>query len=183
MRTGLHRCGDYCTGLVLPCERKSPKQDRHSVGVTRQYCGQLGKQDNFLVAVSLSIANHAASLPVAYQLYLPREWAQDRARRRKHDVPWVKGVKSSPRAGCGKSACPGSMPPRHISTLHISPIYGGAAFHLESGAKPDLSRTSPESTRMTHLGSGVCIAAATPSNRQSEQFCTDREPSDRVYYL
>src|SRR5438132_12417728 len=45
-----------------------PKQGRHSVGVARQYCGQLGKQDNCQVAVSLSLANHHASLPVAYQL-------------------------------------------------------------------------------------------------------------------
>ncbi|WP_446719530.1 IS701 family transposase, partial [Inquilinus sp. OTU3971] len=48
-----------------------PKKGRHSVGVTRQYCGQLGKQDNCQVAVTLSVANHAASLPVAWRLYLP----------------------------------------------------------------------------------------------------------------
>src|ERR671911_2125477 len=123
------RCGplrDYCTGLMLPGERKSvepmaaitaparaaaqhqsllhfvgqapwsdaavlakvrdlvlpaiertgpieawiiddtgfPKKGRHSVGVARQYCGQLGKQDNCQVAVTLSLANRAASLPV-----------------------------------------------------------------------------------------------------------------------
>ena len=140
---------DYCTGLMLPCARKSvepmaavtapartaaqhqsllhfvgeggwsdekvlakvrelvlpaieragpieawiiddtgfPKQGRHSVGVARQYCGQLGKQDNCQVAVSLSLANRHASLPVAYQLYLPQDWAQDRERRRKAHVP------------------------------------------------------------------------------------------------
>src|SRR3954462_15691183 len=50
-----------------------PKQGRHSVGVARQYCGQLGKQDNCQVAVSLSIANHHASLPVTYRLYLPKD--------------------------------------------------------------------------------------------------------------
>ena len=54
-----------------------PKKGRHSVGVARQYCGQLGKQDNCQVAVTLSIANHAASLPVAYRLYLPEDWAAD----------------------------------------------------------------------------------------------------------
>ena len=140
---------DYCTGLMLPCERKSvepmaaatapartaaqhqsllhfvgkgawsdekvlakvremvlpsierqgpieawiiddtgfPKQGRHSVGVARQYCGQLGKQDNCQVAVSLSLANRHASLPVAWRLYLPQEWAQDCARRKKAHVP------------------------------------------------------------------------------------------------
>ena len=64
-----------------------PKQGRHSVGVARQYCGQLGKEDNCQVAVSLSIANHRASLPVAYRLYLPQEWTTDRERRRKVGVP------------------------------------------------------------------------------------------------
>ena len=140
---------DYCTGLMMPCERKSvepmaavtapgrtaaqhqsllhfvgqaawsddkvlwkvremvqpamerhgpieawivddtgfPKKGRHSVGVARQYCGQLGKQDNCQAAVSLSIANRHASLPVRYRLYLPEEWANDAARRRKVGVP------------------------------------------------------------------------------------------------
>ncbi len=64
-----------------------PKQGKHSVGVARQYCGQLGQEGNCQVAVSLSIANHHASLPVAYRLYLPREWAADGARRRKARVP------------------------------------------------------------------------------------------------
>ena len=64
-----------------------PKQGRHSVGVARQYCGQLGKQDNCQVAVSLSLANRHASLPVAYRLYLPQEWASDCARQRKAGVP------------------------------------------------------------------------------------------------
>src|SRR6266852_6284754 len=127
---------DYCTGLMLPCARKSvepmaavtapartaaqhqsllhfvgqaswsdekvlakvcetvlpaieragpieawiiddtgfPKKGKHSVGVARQYCGQLGKQDNCQAAVSLSIANCHASQQVrwAYEVGLPR---------------------------------------------------------------------------------------------------------------
>jgi len=140
---------DYCTGLMLPCERKSvepmaavtaparvsaqhqsllhfigeggwsdekvlakvremvlpgmerhepirvwiiddtgfPKQGKHSVGVASQYCGQLGRKGNCQVAVSLSIANHHASLPVAYRLYLPHDFAEDSRRRRKAGVP------------------------------------------------------------------------------------------------
>ncbi len=165
---------DYCTGLVLPCERKSvepmaavtaparvgaqhqsllhfigearwsdadvlakvrelvlpaierhgpiaawiiddtgfPKQGRHSVGVTRQYCGQLGKQDNCQVAVSLSIANRHASLPVAYQLYLPKEWAQDRVRRKKAGVPKEIRFKTKPRIALDQLqwACAAGLP-------------------------------------------------------------------------
>ena len=64
-----------------------PKKGKHSVGVARQYCGQLGKQDNCQVAVSISLASETASLPVAYRLYLPKDWARDRQRRKQAHVP------------------------------------------------------------------------------------------------
>jgi SRSO17 transposase len=64
-----------------------PKKGKHSVGVARQYCGQLGKQDNCQVAVSLSVASWNSSLPIAYRLYLPEEWAKDTARRQTTGVP------------------------------------------------------------------------------------------------
>jgi SRSO17 transposase len=64
-----------------------PKKGKHSVGVARQYCGQVGKQDNCRVAVSLSVATWSSSLPIAYRLYLPKEWAEDSERREKTEVP------------------------------------------------------------------------------------------------
>jgi len=64
-----------------------PKKGKHSVGVTRQYCGQVGKQENCRVAVSLSVATWSSSLPIGYRLYLPREWAEDAERREKAEVP------------------------------------------------------------------------------------------------
>jgi SRSO17 transposase len=64
-----------------------PKKGTHSVGVTRQYCGQVGKQENCRVAVSLSVATWSSSLPVGYRLYLPKEWAEDAERREKTEVP------------------------------------------------------------------------------------------------
>jgi len=73
-----------------------PKQGRHSVGVSHQYCGQLGKQANCQVAVTLSLANHDASLPVAYRLYLPKAWAEDDERRRKTGVPEDVTFKTKP---------------------------------------------------------------------------------------
>ena len=64
-----------------------PKKGKHSVGVTRQYCGQVGKQENCRVAVSLSVATWSSSLPIAYRLYLPKECAEDAERRKKAEVP------------------------------------------------------------------------------------------------
>ena len=165
---------DYCTGLMMPCERKSvepmaavtapertaaqhqsllhfvgeggwpdeavlakvqtmvlpvmkrqgaiaawiiddtafPKKGTHSVGVARQYCGQLGKQDNCQVAVSLSLANAYASLPVAYRLYLPQAWASDAARRKKAGVPAEVTFKTKPEIALDqiRAACTAGLP-------------------------------------------------------------------------
>jgi SRSO17 transposase len=85
---------------VLPAMQKSvpvvawiiddtgfPKQGTHSVGVARQYCGQLGKSDNCQTAVSLSVSTWNASLPIAWRLYLPEVWCQDAERCRQAGVP------------------------------------------------------------------------------------------------
>jgi SRSO17 transposase len=89
-----------------------PKKGEHSVGVARQYCGQLGKTDNCQVAVSLSLANHHASLPVAYQLYLPEEWSNDRKRLRKAGVPEDVGFKTKPEIALEQiaAACAAGLP-------------------------------------------------------------------------
>jgi SRSO17 transposase len=64
-----------------------PKKGSHSVGVARQYCGQVGKQDNCRVAVSLSVATWSASLPIAFRLYLPESWSDDKERRKRGGIP------------------------------------------------------------------------------------------------
>ena len=73
-----------------------PKKGKHSVGVGHQYCGQLGKSDNCQVTVSLSITTRYSSLPIAWQLYLPKDWAQDRKRRDKAGVPKDVGFETKP---------------------------------------------------------------------------------------
>ncbi len=64
-----------------------PKKGTHSVGVARQSCGHTGKTDNCWVAVNLSLATDANSLPLAWQLYLPTQWADDPQRCADAGVP------------------------------------------------------------------------------------------------
>ena len=64
-----------------------PKKGKHSVGVARQYCSVLGKQDNCQVAVSVSLVNKTMSVPAAWRLYLPETWARDARRRREAGIP------------------------------------------------------------------------------------------------
>jgi SRSO17 transposase len=89
-----------------------PKDGAHSVGVQHQYCGQLGKQANCQVAVSLSVANHAASLPVAYRLYLPESWASDAERRKKAGVPDTIDFQTKPKIALQQIewACAAGLP-------------------------------------------------------------------------
>jgi SRSO17 transposase len=63
------------------------KKGKHSVGVARQYCGPVGKQENCQVAVSLSVTTAQASLPIAWRMYLPESWAGGRERRKATGVP------------------------------------------------------------------------------------------------
>jgi SRSO17 transposase len=68
-----------------------PKKGTHSVGVKRQYCGRLGKQDHCQVGAFLTGVTPAGCALLDHQLYLPREWARDPQRRRRARVP--KGIR------------------------------------------------------------------------------------------
>src|SRR6516225_7882895 len=92
---------DYCAGLLVTEGRRSVEPMAAvtapaEVSAQHQYCGQLGKQANCQVAVTLSIANRDGSLPIAYRLYLPRDWTDDKSRRAKAHVPATVRFKTKP---------------------------------------------------------------------------------------
>jgi SRSO17 transposase len=64
-----------------------PKKGKHSAGVAHQYCGQLGKNANCQVLVSVTLARHEVPVPVALRLYLPKDWSNDSQRRKEAKVP------------------------------------------------------------------------------------------------
>ena len=113
-----------------------PKKGTHSVGVARQYCGQLGKQDNCQVAVSLSLANDGGSLPVAFDLYLPEEWANDPVRRTKAGVPTRLTFRTKPQIALEqiRRALAEGLPP--------GVVLGDAAYGVETDFRTALTALS-----------------------------------------
>ena len=85
-----------------------PKQGKHSVGVARQYCGQIGKHDNCQAAVSLSVSTWSSSLPIAWRLYLPEVWCQDPERCRQAGVPEAVEFKTKPEIALAQTGNPRS---------------------------------------------------------------------------
>jgi hypothetical protein len=118
-----------------------PKKGSHSVGVARQYCGQLGKQDNCQVAVSLSVATHYGSLPVAYRLYLPKEWADDPVRRTVAGVPDDIEFQTKPVIPCSKCAKLWLPACRRVSCWLIQRMATTAVFELGSPNLACLTRS------------------------------------------
>jgi SRSO17 transposase len=95
-----------------------PKKGKLSVGVARQYCGQLGKQESCQVAVTLSVATEHASLPIAYRPYLPEAWAGDPARRAMAGVPEEVAFATKPAIALGqvRQALADGVPPGVVVT-------------------------------------------------------------------
>ena len=118
-----------------------PKKGDHSVGVARQYCGQLGKICNCQVAVSLSLANDWASLPIAYDLYLPKSWAEDPARRQKAGVPAEITFRTKPQIALNQ------IEVAHRAGLELGVIGADAAY----GDLPDFR------DGLTALGLPYCV--------------------------
>jgi SRSO17 transposase len=69
------------------------KQGRHSVGVKRQYCGQLGKRANCQALVSLTLARAEVPVCVGLRLFLPEDWCGDAGRRAAAGVPEAVGYR------------------------------------------------------------------------------------------
>jgi len=111
-----------------------PKKGKHSVGVTRQYCGQVGKQENCRVAVSLSVATWSSSLPVAYRLYLPKEWTEDAEKRKRTEVPEEVEFQTKPDIALDQIRA------AVAANLNRGVVLADAAYGINTGFREELTR-------------------------------------------
>ncbi len=133
-----------------------PKQGKHSVGVARQYCGNLGKRDNCQVAVSLSVANDQASLPIAYRLYLPQDWAADSQRRQAAGVPESIAFATKPAIALGqiRQALADRVP--------VGIVLGDAGYGVETDFRVSLRGLGLSYALGVKSSTGVWAAGTTP---------------------
>ncbi|MGZ3603218.1 MAG: IS701 family transposase [Ktedonobacterales bacterium] len=110
------------------------KQGPHSVGVARQYCGNLGKVENCQVAVSLSVANDHASLPIAWRLYLPQEWADDARRRKAVGVPKDIVFETKPAIALGQ------LRQALLASVPVGIVLGDAAYGNDTDFRAGVSQ-------------------------------------------
>jgi SRSO17 transposase len=113
-----------------------PKKGTLSVGVARQYCGQLGKRANCQALVSLTLAGREVPIPLGLRLFLPQEWTDDlprcaaagvpddaviaAARARLRSPRWI----AYGRPGCGSAWCWPTLamaraPPSAIASMRV----------------------------------------------------------------
>ena len=139
-----------------------PKQGKHSVGVARQYCGELGKVANCQVGVSLSLVNRWSSLPIAFDLYLPKEWANDQERRKKVGVPAKVEFRTKPQIALRQ------IEEAVKAGLELGVIGADAAFGDDTAFRDAL----------TALGLRYCLGIREPTSVWEE----DKEPLPPATY-
>jgi SRSO17 transposase len=121
------------------------KRGAASVGVQRQWCGRLGKVENCQVGVFLGYVADAEHALVDFRLYLPKEWAEDRKRRKKAGVPGDVAYRT-----------------RHELALEMLRVRGGSLPHGWVAGDDEMGR--PAWFRRRLAADGERYLLAVPSN-------------------
>jgi SRSO17 transposase len=98
------------------------KQGQHSVGVSHQYCGAVGKSANCQVSVELVVSEGWVAAPLAAQLYLPRSWSEDAARRAEAGVPAEVAFRTKPELALAL------IEQAHADGVCPAPVLGDSAY-------------------------------------------------------
>lgn len=132
-------------GVIVFDPSGFPKKGTESVGVQRQWCGRLGKIENCQVGIFMAYVSAVEHALVNMRLYLPREWAKDKARRRKCHVPREVKFKT-----------------RHALCLEMLEEAGHLLPHQWIAGDDELGRSSGFRRELRSLGERYLLAV--PSN-------------------
>jgi SRSO17 transposase len=115
-----------------------PKDGKRSPGVKRQYSGTLGKIGNCQIGVSLHAVSERATLPLGWALYLPEDWCDDPARRRKAKIPDDVRFQTKPQLGLGLVEQAAGY------AIDRAPVLGDAAYGENTQLRGALDSTGIE---------------------------------------
>jgi SRSO17 transposase len=138
------RLGDP-DGVIVFDPSGFPKKGTESVGVKRQWCGRLGKVENCQVGVYMGYASAEEHALVNMRLYLPEEWAKDRRRRKKCQVP--KNIR---------------FKTRHDLSLEMLEEIGASLPHAWIAGDDEMGRSSAFRKKLRDLDEQYLLAV--PSN-------------------
>jgi SRSO17 transposase len=132
-------------GVIVFDPSAFPKKGDKSVGVGKQWCGRLGKLENCQVGVYMAYVTRKEHAIVNERLYLPKEWAKDRGRRKEAGVP--KSIKFCT---------------RHQLALEMLSESGGDLPHTWIAGDDEMGRPSGFRLELRALGERYLLAV--PSN-------------------
>jgi SRSO17 transposase len=144
-------------GVIVFDPSAFPKSGQESVGVRRQWCGRLGKVDNCQVAIYMGYVSRREHALVATRLYLPKEWATDKARRKKAGVPKEVRYRT-----------------RHQLCLEMLGAHGKKLLHAWITGDDEMGRPCWFRRRLDTLGERYLLAVA--SNTLVRDLETDPPP-------
>ncbi len=110
------------------------KKGKHSVGVARQYRGQMGKQENWRVAVKLSVTTEQTGLPIAWHWYLPESWAGDGKRRK------ATGVREEPHFQTKREIALAQIRRAVEQELPTAPVLADSAWDNDTGFREGITK-------------------------------------------
>jgi SRSO17 transposase len=134
-----------------------PKKGAESVGVQRQWCGRLGKTDNCQLGVYLGYASRVEHALVDFRLFLPRQWAANRKRRKKAGVPRAVRFRT-----------------RHELALEMLDERGPGLPHAWIAGDDEMGRSSW--FRQELRSRGECYLLAVPSNTLVQDLLRPEPP-------
>jgi SRSO17 transposase len=154
-----------------------PKDGKDSPGVKRQYSGTLGKIGNCQIGVSLHAVGSKGTVPLGWALYLPEEWCEDKARRKKAKIPSEVEFATKPALGVGLALRAAGW------KVKKAPVLGDQAYgdntdlrdRLHDGGLSYVLSVSPETTVFTSETQFTAPEPRTGPGRRSNHPRPDRE--------
>jgi SRSO17 transposase len=154
-----------------------PKDGKDSPGVKRQYSGTLGKIGNCQIGVSLHAVGSKGTVPLGWALYLPEEWCEDKARRKKAKIPAEVEFATKPALGVGLALRAAGW------KVKKAPVLGDQAYgdntdlrdRLHNGGLSYVLSVSSETTVFTTETQFTAPESRTGPGRRSNHPRPDRE--------